>query len=83
MGAALAAGGLLWFAGRPGWADLVWGAATIAAAVPATVIVVRMLRRGRFGADLIAVLALIGSVVVGEYLAGALIAVMLASGQTL
>ena len=83
VGAALAAGGLLWFAGRPGWADLVWGAATIAAAVPATVIVVRMLRRGRFGADLIAVLALIGSVVVGEYLAGALIAVMLASGQTL
>ncbi len=41
------------------------------------------LRRGRVGVDLIAVLALVGALAVGEYLAGALIGVMLATGQTL
>ncbi|MBT8227851.1 MAG: cadmium-translocating P-type ATPase [Dactylosporangium sp.] len=80
---ALAAGAGCWFGGRPGCADLIWSVATLVAAVPATAVVVKMLRRGRFGADLIAVLALLGSLAVGEYLAGALIAVMLASGQTL
>ena len=41
------------------------------------------LRRGRVGVDLIAVLSLIGTLLVGEYLAGALIAVMLAGGRAL
>ncbi|MGZ4527784.1 MAG: heavy metal translocating P-type ATPase, partial [Mycobacterium sp.] len=41
------------------------------------------LRRGRFGVDLIAVLSLVGTLLVGEYLAGALIAVMLAGGRAL
>ena len=35
------------------------------------------------GVDLIAVLALVGTLAVGEYLAGALIALMLATGRTL
>ncbi|HET9139812.1 HAD-IC family P-type ATPase, partial [Actinophytocola sp.] len=37
----------------------------------------------RFGTDLLATLALAGSLLVGEYLAGALIALMLATGQVL
>jgi heavy metal translocating P-type ATPase len=41
------------------------------------------LRHGRLGVDVIAVLALIGAVAVHEYLAGAIIAVMVATGQTL
>ena len=41
------------------------------------------LRRGRVGVDLIAVLSLVGTLLVGEYLAGALIAVMLAGGRAL
>ncbi|MBB1246986.1 heavy metal translocating P-type ATPase, partial [Streptomyces durbertensis] len=41
------------------------------------------LRQGRAGVDLIAVLALGGTLAVGEYLAGALIALMLATGRTL
>ena len=44
---------------------------------------VAALRRGRAGVDLIAVLSLIGTLLVGEYLAGALIAVMLAGGRAL
>ncbi|WP_405655069.1 heavy metal translocating P-type ATPase [Streptomyces sp. NBC_00019] len=41
------------------------------------------LRRGHAGVDLIAVLALGGTLAVGEYLAGALIALMLATSRTL
>lgn len=80
---ALAAGGVCWLLGQRTWADGIWAVATLGAAIPAMFVVVGMLRRGRLGADLIAVLALLGSVAVHEYLAGVLIAVMLASGQTL
>ena len=45
--------------------------------------VVISLRRHRPGVDLIAVLALAGALTVGEYLAGALISVMLATGRLL
>ncbi|KIQ67316.1 ATPase P [Kitasatospora griseola] len=45
--------------------------------------VVQALRRGRAGVDLIAVLALAGTLATGEYLAGALIALMLTSGRWL
>ena len=40
-------------------------------------------RQRRLGVDVIAVLALVGTLVVREYLAGAVVTVMLASGRTL
>ena len=40
-------------------------------------------RRRRLGVDVLAVLALVGTLVVGEYFAGAVITVMLASGRAL
>jgi heavy metal translocating P-type ATPase len=79
----LAAGGLAWVLGDQGWADLLWAAAAVVAVVPAAWWVVAALRQRRLGVDVIAVLALLGTLVVGEYLAGALIAVMLATGRTL
>lgn len=80
---ALASGGIAWLAGAHQVADACWITGTVAALVPATVWVVAALRRGRFGVDLIAVLSLVGTLLVGEYLAGALIAVMLAGGRAL
>jgi heavy metal translocating P-type ATPase len=80
---ALAAGGIAWLAGRHQVADGCWIAGTVVAAVPALVWVLAALLRGRFGVDLIAVLSLIGTLLVGEYLAGALVAVMLAGGRAL
>ncbi|WP_442791341.1 heavy metal translocating P-type ATPase [Micromonospora sp. NBC_01739] len=70
-------------AGRTGAADLVWAGVTLVALLPAAVSVLRDLWRRRFGVDVIAVLALGGALGVGEYLAGAVIAVMLATGRTL
>ncbi|WP_245850319.1 heavy metal translocating P-type ATPase [Mycobacterium angelicum] len=79
----LAAGGVAWLIGRPTLADSCWIAATAVAIMPALVWVVVALRRGRVGVDVVAVLSLIGTLLVGEYLAGALIAVMLAGGRAL
>ncbi|MQY12883.1 Copper-transporting P-type ATPase [Streptomyces sp. RB5] len=81
--AALAGGGIAWLAGDRGLADLCWGVGTAVAVVPAIGWVLSALRQGHAGVDLIAVLALGGTLAVGEYLAGALIALMLATGRTL
>ncbi|MGW4144006.1 heavy metal translocating P-type ATPase [Streptomyces mirabilis] len=80
---ALTAGGVAWLAGAPDIADLCWGLGTVIAVVPAVIWVLAALQRGHAGVDLIAVLALGGTLAVREYLAGALIALMLASGRTL
>jgi len=79
----LAFGGLLHLLGRGDAAHVVWAATTVVGVVPATWWVVDAARHGRVGVDAIAVLALVGTLVVQEYLAGAVITVMLASGRTL
>lgn len=81
--ALLAVGGIAWTTGAYGWADGLWGTATALAVLPATGWVVLALMRRTLGVDLIAVLALLGTLAVGEYLAGALIAVMLSTGRAL
>ncbi|MGQ4601278.1 P-type ATPase [Nocardia sp. R6R-6] len=64
-------------------ADVLWLAATAIALVPAAVWVFQDLRRGRYGADLLALVALVGAAAVSEYFAGALIALMVATGRVL
>lgn len=81
--AALIAGGIAWLTDADGLADLFWALGTVSAVVPAVGWVLAALRRGQAGVDLIAVLALGGTLAVGEYLAGCLIALMLATGRTL
>ncbi|WP_197379419.1 heavy metal translocating P-type ATPase [Mycolicibacterium mengxianglii] len=80
---ALASGGVAWFAGNPAAADRCWMIGTAVALIPAVWWVLSALRRGQAGVDLIAVLSLVGTLAVGEYLAGAVIAVMLAGGRAL
>ncbi len=79
----LAAGGACFLLGLTGPANALWAAATILALGPAVWWVVDALRHRRLGVDAIAVLALAGALVVREYFAGALIAVMLTSGRAL
>ncbi|MGA4544283.1 heavy metal translocating P-type ATPase [Uniformispora flossi] len=81
--AALVGGGIAWLTGARGLAELFWALGTVSAIVPAVGWVLAALRRRHAGVDLIAVLALGGTLAVGEYLAGALIALMLATGRTL
>lgn len=79
----LLAGLILHLAGAEAAGDIVWTVVTGAAVVPATGWVISALRSGRLGVDAIAVLALVGALAVREYLAGALIGVMLATGRAL
>ncbi|MEV6370436.1 heavy metal translocating P-type ATPase [Micromonospora musae] len=80
--AALVGGGL-WLADLRTAAQLVWAAVTLAALLPAVWATLRQLWRRQFGVDVIAVLALVGTLLVREYLAGAVIAVMVGTGQAL
>ncbi len=77
------AGAGLWLAGRREAAGLLWAAATVLTLVPAAGSMLRQLWHRRFGVDVVAVLALAGALVVGEYLAGAVVALMLATGRSL
>ncbi len=68
---------------RPEWAAGFWAAATVVGIVPLTAGVVLALRRGKVGVDIIALLAMAGALLLGQYAAGAVIALMLAGGQEL
>lgn len=83
LGIGVLAGAALRIAGRPDAANLIWAAVTVAALLPAAWSMLRSLWHRHFGVDVIAVLALAGALGVGEYLAGAVIAVMLATGRSL
>ena len=79
----LVAGAVLWAADASDGADVVWALTTVMGIGPAVVWVLVSLRRRRPGVDLIAVLALVGALAVGEFFAGAVITVMLATGRLL
>ena len=79
----LVAGGLVWLLGGSAAAAMIWAAVTALVCVPAIWWVVDGLRHRRFGSDVIAVLALAGTLAVREDLAGAVVAVMLTGGRLL
>lgn len=81
--AALIAGAALWMLGARGPADVVWAAAVLVALIPLGISVARDLMHGETGVDLIALLAMAGSLILGQYLAGAVVGLMLSGGQAL
>jgi heavy metal translocating P-type ATPase len=81
--AAIAAGAFLHIVGLPTAGDAVWAGAVAVILVPLTLSVVRTLARGDLGVDAIALVAMIGALALGEYLAGAVIALMLSGGNAL
>jgi cation transport ATPase len=64
-------------------AEIVWAITTVVGVVPIARDVVGGLVRREPGVDLIALIAMVAALALGEYLAGAVIALMLASGQAL
>lgn len=81
--AGIAIGGALWFADAEDAAESAWAVTTAVGIVPIGVEVVVGIIRRKAGVDLIAVLAMAGALAFGEYLAGAVIALMLATGRAL
>jgi heavy metal translocating P-type ATPase len=80
---AVAIGLALAAAGRHAPADWLWAAATAMLLVPLSWSVLRSLLRGDVGVDAIALVSMAGALALGEYLAGAVVALMLAGGNAL
>jgi heavy metal translocating P-type ATPase len=79
----LALGGMLWAAGAREAANVAWAATTIVGILPLAYSVAIDLLHRETGVDVIALLAMAGALAFGEYLAGAVIALMLSSGRSL
>ena len=81
--AAVLIGTALWLAGAHSAADVAWAVAVTLALIPLAISVARDLLRRETGVDLIALLAMTGSLILGQYLAGAVVGLMLSGGQAL
>lgn len=81
--AGIMAGVGLRLGGRAEAADVAWAAVDAFLLVPLTWSVVRTLLRRDLGVDAIALVSMAGALALGQYLAGAVIALMLAGGNAL
>ena len=81
--AAIVTGGALWLVGEPGWADTAWGVGAAVVLIPLTVDTARSLLHGDVGVDAIALVAIAGALILGEQLAGAIVALMMSGGAAL
>jgi heavy metal translocating P-type ATPase len=79
----LAAGGISYLVGAARLSRWAYGLSVVIVLIPTAVSTVRRLLNREISVDLIAVLAMSGALVLGEYLAGAILAVMLTGGTAL
>ena len=79
----LIAGGVTWLMGADTPTRVLWIAGNVLGLGFSIFWTISAIRRGQLSVDVIAVLALAGAIVVNEPFAGAMITVMLASGQLL
>src|SRR5450759_2922692 len=79
----LAAGILAYVADRPGLADLCWTLATAPVVAGLAVSIVRDFLAGRFGVDAIALVSMSAAILLGQPLAGAVVALMYSGGNVL
>lgn len=79
----LVAGGVALLYGRADLSSLFWMAGTAVVLAVLIVDVLLSLSRGEFGLDLIAALAMAGALVLGENLAGIIVALMFTGGEAL
>ena len=82
-GIGIGIGALLHTLGAAAAGDAVWAGTVAIMLVPLTWSVARALMHGDFGVDVIALLAMASALATGEYLAGAVVALMLSGGNAL
>jgi heavy metal translocating P-type ATPase len=82
-GASIPLGLIAQIAGMTDTAHAVWAVATALTLLPLSFSLIQSLRNHSPGVDIIAFLAMLGALVLHEYLAGAVIAVMLSGGRAL
>ena len=81
--AAIVVGGAFSISGNGSVADLIWAVAIVVSIIPLTMSSARSLLKGDVGVDVIALLAMAGALALGEYLAGAVVALMMSGGGAL
>ena len=81
--AGLVCGMALWLAGQPGVADVVWSAGVVPVLLVLLADIMRRLKSGEVGLDIVAVLSMSAALIFGETLAAAVVALMYASGTLL
>jgi heavy metal translocating P-type ATPase len=79
----LVLGLVAWFIGRSDWASWCWAGGTIPVVVGLVASMVRDFLAGRVGVDAVALVSMSGALVLGQNLAGIVIAVMYAGGNIL
>lgn len=79
----LVSGGIAWLMGQSTLAGWLWTAGTVPVVVGLAVSIVRDLMLGRMGVDAIALLSMSAAILLGEPLAGVVVAVMYAGGNVL
>ncbi len=79
----IVAGGALWLLGQETWADLAWAAGATVVLVPLVLSTARSLLRGDVGVDAIALVAIVWALALGEFLAAAIVALMMSGGAAL
>lgn len=79
----IALGAAFSLAGNPSLGDDVWAATIAVMLVPLFVEMIAAFRRGQFGVDIIAFLSMSSALLVGEYLAGAIVSLMYSGGGAL
>ncbi|MCA9332984.1 cadmium-translocating P-type ATPase [Candidatus Saccharibacteria bacterium] len=77
------AGLVLDLSGRDRFAHLLLGVSSIIVTIPLAWGMIQTLRSGMFGVDLLAITAIVTSVILGEYWAGMVIVLMLTGGEAL
>ena len=79
----LVLGIMAWFTGRDVLAGRIWAAGTVPVVVGLAVSMVRDFMAGRMGVDTVAFVAMSAALLLGQNLAGAVVAVMYAGGNML
>jgi heavy metal translocating P-type ATPase len=79
----IVAGGALWFLGQEKWADIAWAAGAVVVLVPLVLSTARSLLRRDVGVDAIALVAIVWALALGQFLAAAIVALMMSGGAAL
>jgi heavy metal translocating P-type ATPase len=79
----IVAGAALWLSGQEHGADVAWAVGAVVVLVPLVVSTARSLLRGDVGVDAIALVAIVWALALGEFLAAAIVALMMSGGAAL
>ncbi len=81
--AAILAGAALWLLDQDRWADIAWATGATAVLVPLVLATARSLLRADVGVDAVALVAIVWALALGEFLAAAIVALMMSGGAAL